>query len=106
MLDQDGKLYCSPAIRNRFRKYNYEVRCTSTDASNQKGLVERVHQMISNNIRALLFGSRLTAWFWPYVFNHVLHIWNALLHCGQDESPLKMAHNRKDNFKNLKCLVV
>ena len=50
----------------------------------------------------MLFGSRLSAWFWPYAFNHVLRIRNALPHRGQDESPLKMAHNRKDNFKNLK----
>ena len=36
------------------------------------------------------------------MFNHVLRIKNALPYCGQDEYPLKMAHNRKDNFKNLK----
>ena len=43
MLDQGGELFGSPEIRTPFRKYNYEVRCTGADASNQNGAVERAH---------------------------------------------------------------
>ena len=34
MLDQGGELYRLPEIRNLFRKYDYEVRCTGADALN------------------------------------------------------------------------
>ena len=76
--------------------------CTGADALNQNGLVECAHCTIFNSIWALLFSSGLSAHFWPYAFNHVLRIWNALPHCGQDKSSLQHAHGRKDNFKNLK----
>ena len=102
MLDQGGKLYCNPEIRNLFYKLVYEVQCTSADVSNHNGPVERAHRTISNSIWALLFGSELSTCFWPYAFNHVLRIQNALPHSGQDELPMKKAHKRKDNFKILK----
>ena len=35
------------------------------------------------------------------MFNHVLHIFNALPHHGQDKSPLQQVYKRKNNFKNL-----
>ena len=102
MLDQGGKLYCNPEIQNLFRKFGYEVRCTGADASNQNEPVECAHRTVSNSVWALLFRSGLSAHFWPYAFNYVLRIQNALLHRGQDMSPIKKAHHQKDNFKSLK----
>ena len=69
------------------------AKCTGADASNQNGPVERAHRTISNSIWALLFGSGLSTHFWPYAVNHVLRIWNALPHCGQDMSPIEKAHH-------------
>ena len=80
MLDQGGELYCNPEIRNLFQKFRYDVRCIGADASNQNGPVECAHCTISNTIQVLLFGSGLSACFWPYAFNHVLQIQNALSH--------------------------
>ena len=102
VLDQGGELFCLPKVCNLFRKYDYDVRCTGADASFQNGVVERAHRTVATSVCALLFGAGLPVKFWSYAFQHVLCIWNALPHRGQDKSPIEFAYKRKDNFKNLK----
>ena len=60
--------------------------------------MERSHRTVSQGIKALLFGAGLDVKFWPYAFIHMLRIRNALPAQGQDESPLFLSTDRKDNF--------
>ena len=101
VLDQGSELYQNPAIRNLFRQYNYRVYPTGADSSSSNGSVERAHRTVATSIRALLFGAQLPVKFWPYAFNHVLRIRNAIPHRGQTASPLFLATKSKDNFSSL-----
>ena len=64
VLDQGGKLYHLPKVRNLFHKYDYDVRCTGANASFQNGAVERAHRTVATSVRALLFGAGLPVKFW------------------------------------------
>ena len=97
-LDQGGELYHNPKVRRIFKMYDYDVRPTGNDASNQNGPVERAHLTVANGIRAMLLGSGLSAQFWPYAFHHFLRITNALPSRDQDKSPFAMATGKQEDF--------
>jgi hypothetical protein len=97
-MDQGGELYHNPQVRQLFRKYNYEIRPTGADASNQNGPVERAHRTVSNAIRALLHGANLDVKFWPYAFHHYLRIKNGLPSVDQHKSALEIATGKVDDF--------
>ena len=77
VLNQGGKLYNNPTIKNLFCKYGYEILPTSPDDSYQNGPMERAYHTIFQVIKALLIGSVLGVKFWPYAFMHVICILNA-----------------------------
>ena len=52
-VDQGGELYNNPEVKRLFKTYNYEIRPTGADASNQNGPVERAHLTVANAIRAI-----------------------------------------------------
>jgi hypothetical protein len=62
-MDQCGQLYSNPAIRRLFDKFNYTVRPTGADSTNQNGPVERAHLNVANAIRAMLHGANLRTRF-------------------------------------------
>ena len=64
VLDQGGKLYCSPKVCNLFHKYDYDISCTGVDTSFQNGAVERAHRTVATSVCALLFGAGLPVKFW------------------------------------------
>ena len=101
-LDQGGELYHNPAVRALFKEFNYEVRPTGSDASNQNGPVERAHLTIANAIRAMLHGAGLSPTFWPYAFHHYLRIKNAIPSKDQDKSPLTLATGKVDDFSQFR----
>ena len=49
-LDQGGELYNNPKVRALFRRFEYDVRPTGADSSNQNGPVEHAHLTVSNAI--------------------------------------------------------
>ena len=63
--------------------------------------MERIYCNFVTSIGALLFGDGLPVKFWPYDFNHVLRIWNALLHCDKVASPYLMVSKKKEKFRYL-----
>ena len=101
VMDNGCKLYSNPKIQNLFTSFSYEIYPTRPDSSNQNSLVEQEHCMVSQGIKALLFGAGLGVKFWYYAFIHVLRICNALPGQGQDASPLFLSTGIKDNFRNL-----
>ena len=42
--------------------------------------------------------------FFSYAFQHVICIHNVLPHQGQEAFPIKLAHDKKYNFKNIKTV--
>ena len=100
VLDQGGELHNSPAIKNLFRNYGYEILPTSQDASYQNEPMERAHHTIYQGVKALLIRPGLDMKFWLYEFMHVLSIQNALPGQDQDSSPLFLPTDNKDNFHN------
>jgi len=90
-LDQGGELYNNPKVRKIFDEYDYEIRPTGADASNQNGPVERAHQTVSNAIRAMLHGAGLDIKFWPYAFHHYVRIKYGLPSKDQKKSPYEIA---------------
>lgn len=101
-LDQGGELYGNPAVRQIFADSGYTIRPTGADASNQNGPVERGHLTVANAIRAMLTGANLPIKFWPYAFHHWLRIDNSLPSRDQEHAPLKLAHNKTDDFTNFR----
>ena len=101
-LDQGGELYNNPAVRKLFEEFNYDVRPTGADASNQNGPVERAHLTVANGVRSLLHGADLDPRFWPYAFHHYLRITNALPSRDQDKSPLTIATGKVDDFSQFR----
>lgn len=69
-LNQGGELYANPEVQKLFEKYDYEIRPTGADASNQNGPVKRGHLSITNSVRTLLTGANLPIKFWSYAFHH------------------------------------
>jgi hypothetical protein len=102
VMDQGGELYKNPRVRNLFKKFKYEIYPTGADSSSQNGPVERSHRTVSNGVKAILIGAGLDIKFWPYAFNHVVRIRNAIPGLGQVESPVKISTGSKDNLKNLR----
>ena len=101
-LDQGGELYHNPEVNKLFKEFNYEVRPTGADASNQNGPVERSHRTVANAIRAMLHGANLDARFWPYAFHHYIRIKNALASRGQSASPLTLSTGKVDDFSDFR----
>ena len=56
-MDQGGKPFNNPEIKNIFTKSGYCIYPTGVDASNQNGPNERRHFTIANTVQALLTGS-------------------------------------------------
>ena len=109
MFDQASELYHNPEVRTLFKKYGYDVYCTSPESSFSNGQVERAHRTVADSIRALLISSGLPVKFWNFAFFHTLRIGNAIPHAKQIASPLMMATGKKDNLKNLRtfgCRVI
>ena len=77
-LDQGGKLFNHPEVRNLFKKKGYDILPTGADNSHQNGPVERGHRTLANTSRTLLVGANLDIKFWPYAFYHALRMSNAL----------------------------
>ena len=67
VLDQGGKLYNNPAIKNLFRKFEYKILLTSPDASYQNGSVEIDHQTILQGMKALIIGTGSYMKFFPCI---------------------------------------
>jgi hypothetical protein len=82
IADQGGELYNIPHIRNLFKQFKYEIYPT------QNGPVERSRCTVANGIKAILIGAGLDIKFWPYAFNHVIRIRNAIPGQGQVEEYL------------------
>ena len=101
-MDQGGELFKNPEVVQLFKRFGYDVKPTGADASNQNGPVERGHLTVANAVRALLIGSGLDIKFWPYAFHHWLRIDNAIPSRDQKQSPLEMATNKKDNFRQFR----
>ena len=101
ILDQGGELYQSPAIRNLFKKFNYAIYPTGSDASFQNP-VERSHRSAAEAIRAMLVGANLPAKFWPYAFHHYLRIKNGLPSKSQSKSPIELTTGKREDLSNLK----
>ena len=97
-LDQGGELYNNPKVRKIFDEYDYEIRPTGSDASNQNGPVERAHRTVANAIRAQLHGAGLAIKFWPYAFHHYIRVKNGLPSRGQEKSPIEIATGKVDDF--------
>ena len=97
-LDQGGELYGNPLIRKLFKDFDYDIRPTGADSSNQNGPVERAHRTVANGIRAMLHGANLDIKFWPYAFHHYLRIKNGMPSRDQDASPVELAINQVDDF--------
>ena len=107
-LDQGGELYKNPKVRELFNKYDYKIRVTGADASNQNGPVERAHGTVAAAVRALLHGAGLGIKFWPFAFHHYLRLYNALPHAGDVASPLELTTGEKDDlthFRTFGCRV-
>ena len=107
-LDQGGELYKNPLVRELFHKYDYTIRPTGADASNQNGPVERAHGTVAAAVRALLHGAGLGIKFWPFAFHHYLRLYNALPHAGQTASPLELTTGKQDDlthFRTFGCRV-
>ncbi|KAG7360930.1 hypothetical protein IV203_036029 [Nitzschia inconspicua] len=96
-LDQGGELYRNPAVRRLFKQYNYTVRPTGADSSNQNGPVERAHLTLGNSIRSL-HGAGLSPQFWPYAFAHFLRIKNAIPSRDQTVSPIEATTGKREDF--------
>lgn len=101
-LDQGGELYANPAVRALFSRFDYDIRPTGADASNQNGPVERGHLTVANAIRAMLTGANMDVRFWPYAFHHWLRIDNSIPSRDQTQAPLKIAVNQTDNFSDFR----
>ena len=97
-LDQGGELFKNPAVRQLFKEFDYDIRPTGADASNQNGPVERAHLTIGNGIRAMLHGANMDVRFWPYAFHHFLRIKNAIPSKDQSKSPYTLATGKVDDF--------
>ncbi len=102
VLDQGGELYHNPAVIKLFRHFKYEIRPTGADASNQNGPVERAHRTIADAVRSFLYGANLPVRFWPYAFHHYIRIKNSMPSRDQEESPLKMAFGKTDDFTHFR----
>lgn len=101
-LDQGGELYNNPKVLALFKRFEYEVRPTGADASNQNGPVERGHLTVANHVRALLSGANLDIQFWPYAFHHWLRIDNSLPSRDQSTAPLTLASSQTDDFSGFR----
>ena len=99
-LDQGGDLAKSHEIQRILKQYQYDIRITGTDNSQQNGPVEREHLTIANSIRAQLIGGGMHIKFWPYAFHHSMRIRNSLPPIDMNESPNEKAGFEKDNFTN------
>ena len=101
-MDQGGELYNNPKVRNLFKSYDYEIRPTGADASNQNGPVERGHMVVANAVRAMLLGAGLDVSFWPYAFNHWLRIDNSIPSKDQSQSPQVLSGAPEDDFTHFR----
>jgi hypothetical protein len=90
-MDQGGELYKNPKVRQLFTEFDYDIRPTGADSSNQNGPTERAHLTVANAIRALLHGANLDAKFWPYAFHHYIRIKNSIPSKDQEHSPNELA---------------
>ena len=102
VLDQGGELYNNPEVRDLFGEFDYEIRPTGADSSNQNGPVERAHLTVANGVRTMLTGADLDVQFWPYAFHHFIRIKNATPSRDQTESPLKIAYDLEEDFSNFR----
>ena len=101
-MDQDGELYKNPLVRDLFAEFNYDIRPTGADASNQNGPVERAHLTVGNALRAMLLGANLDIKFWPYAFHHYLRIKNAIPSRDQDQAPVTIATGKVEDFSGFR----
>lgn len=101
-LDQGGELYRNPQVHELFKCFDYEIRPTGANLSNQNGPVERAHLTVANAVQAMLTGANLPIKFWPYAFHHWLRINNSLPSRDQTSSPLQIGHNKSDDFTNFR----
>ena len=101
-VDQGGELYHNPEFVELCHEFQYVVRPTGADASNQNGPVERAHLTLANAVRAMLHGANLPIKFWPYAFHHYLRIKNSLPSRLQDLSPTEMATGKQDDFSGFR----
>ena len=90
-LDQGGKLFDNPEVRNIFACQGYYIHPTGADASHQNGLVECSHRYIGDAVRDFLTSANLDVKFWPYACYHHLRISNDFGYQGEDISPLEKA---------------
>lgn len=101
-MDQGGELFHNPDVIQLFEHFEYTIRPTGADASNQNGPVERAHQHIGNSIRAMLIGAGLPLKFWPYAFHHLIRIKNSTPSRDQAASPYMMATGDRDDFTHFR----
>ena len=64
--------------------------------------MERAHFTISQGVKTQLIGAGLDIKFWPYVFMHLMCIYNAFPGKGQDASLLFLSTGKKYNFQNMR----
>jgi len=86
-MDQGGELGCCPDIIMLFESEGYSIKLTAPDASHQNGPGEQLHHTIGDAIRTMLAGANLEPQFWPYAFQHYLHLYNITPHSSCDASP-------------------
>eukprot|EP00536_Pseudo-nitzschia_multiseries_P004809 jgi/Psemu1/10927/gm1.10927_g len=79
-VDQGGKLYYNPDIRNLFSAFGYSIFPTA------------------NSMRSMLSGANLPIKFWPFAFYHALRLSNAFPEGNQHHSPLELATGHKENL--------
>ena len=101
-MDQGGELYRNPKVKQLFEEFDYDVRPTGADASNQNGPVERGHRTVANAVRSMLIGANLDVKFWPYALHHLIKIDNTIPSRDQNASPLQLCGEPQPDFQRLR----
>ena len=102
-MDQGGKLFDNPEVKNLFTKLGHAIHLTGADASDQNGPAERGHRTIADAMRAFLTGADLSPKFWPHAFCHSPRVQNTIPTPHSNSiSPVTIVTGKREDFHNLR----
>jgi len=97
-FDLGGELGHCMDIVELFQHAGYAMEPTAPDSSHQNDPGEH---SIAEGLWAMLGGSALEPKFWPYAFEHYLHLYNVTIHHSQQASPYTICMGNKPNLSLL-----
>ena len=101
-MDQGGKLFNDPEVKNLFTKSGHTIHPTGADSSHQNGPVERGHCTVADTMHAFSTGANLSQKFWPCAFHHSLWARNAIpTRHSNLRSPITLAIGKQEDLTNL-----